>query len=91
MYSVVPVSGFRGPSEQQLKMMPEGYDFDVGTSTKISSGASLLFSIPLDRVKPEWYIQVRFDFSLPGPRRGYNPYSVADFTWEDLPHEPVSR
>lgn len=84
-YSVVPVSGFRGPSEEQLKTMPKGYATDVGTASKISPGGNLLFSIPLDRVTPRWYIQVRFDLALPGPKEGYNPYSLVDFNWDDLP------
>lgn len=84
-YSVVPVSGFRGPSEEQLKTMPKGYATDVGTSTTIPPGGNLLFSIPRDRVAPQWYIQVRFDFALPGPKEGYNPYSLVDYTWDDLP------
>lgn len=84
-YSVVPISGFRGPSEDQLKTMPHGYASDVGTSAKIPPGGNLLFSIPLDRVTPQWYIRVRFDFALPGPKEGYNPYSLVDFTWEDMP------
>jgi len=82
---VVPVPGFRGPSEGQLKSMPNGYATDVGTSVTILPGGTLLFSIPLDRVTPQWYIQVRFEFALPGPKEGYNPYSLVDFTWEDLP------
>jgi hypothetical protein len=84
-YSVVPVSGFRGPSEKQLKTMPHGYATDVGSSAKIPPGGTLLFSVPLDRVTPRWYIQARFDLALPGPRDGYNPYSLVDFSWDDLP------
>lgn len=84
-YSVVPVSGFRGPTEEQLKTMPKGYSTDVGTSVKIPPGGNLLFSVPLNRVTPRWYIQLRFDLALPGPGEGYHPYSLVDFTWDDLP------
>jgi len=84
-YSVVPVSGFRGPSEEQLKTMPSGYVTDVGTSSEIPPGGDLLFSVPLNRITPQWYIQIRFDFALSGPKEGYNPYSLVDFRWDDLP------
>jgi hypothetical protein len=84
-YSVVPVLGLRRPSEERIKKMPKGYSFHIGTFARIPPGGSLLFSIPFDRVSPEWYIQLRFDFLLPGPKEGYNPYSLVDFSWEDIP------
>lgn len=86
-YSVVPVSGILRSPDAQVKKIPTGYDFDVGTLVEVAPGENLLFSIPLDRVSPRWFIQVRFDLALPGPKNGYEPYSLVDFSWEDIPEK----
>jgi hypothetical protein len=84
-YSVVPLGGIHGPSVDQREKMPHGFHSDTGTTVDILPGRYLLFSIPSDRVGKHWYIQVRFDFTLPGPMEGYHPYSLVDFMWEDIP------
>jgi hypothetical protein len=84
-YLVVPAGGVHAPDEKERTQIPTGYNFHVGTAVTILPGHDLLFSVPLNSVSRYWYIQVRFDFVLRPLKEGYNPYSLVDFTWWDLP------
>jgi hypothetical protein len=93
-YEVVPVPGWNVPDSEQRKKMPFGLEADIGTLVTISPGGSLLFSVPAESVTAQWYIQVRFDFVFPAPKSrnyqpsgNYEPYSVADFTWYNIPEK----
>jgi hypothetical protein len=91
-YEVVPVGGLFAPDSEQKKKMPTGLQADIGTLATIPPKGDLLFSIPAESVSKHWFIQVRFRFVFPKPSKiiahpsgNYEPYSVADFTWYNIP------
>ena len=93
-YEVVPMSGRSAPNAEQRKKMPSGYAADIGTLVTIPPKGDFLFSIPAESVTKEWYIQIRFDFVFPKPKSknfqptgNYEPYSVADFDWYNIPEQ----
>jgi hypothetical protein len=69
------------------RQAPRGYSTDVGSLLTIGPGSNLLFSVPLDAVDPSWYVQVRFQFELPGDRTPQEPITLVDFGWQDLPKQ----
>ncbi len=64
---------------------PEGYYAEVGSVTTVHSGESVLFSVPSNHLSSEWYLRVRFTLAVSPDRIGDQPYSYADFRWEQLP------
>jgi hypothetical protein len=82
---------------------PKGYSAEVASLLTIPPGDNLLFSVPLDAVKecrhlqgPNpfsacWYLQVPFQFQLPGARTVERPIILVDFMWEDLPKQYRER
>lgn len=73
-----------GPSEPATKP-PEGYYAEVSSTTTIAPGESILFSVPSNHLSPNWYVRVRFTLAVSPNRIGDQPYSYADFRWEQLP------
>jgi hypothetical protein len=93
-FEVVPTAGRDAPDSEQRKKVPFGYAADIGTLVTIPPKGDLLFSVPAESVTKQWYIQVRFGFVLPEPKTvntppsgNYEPYSIADFTWYNIPEE----
>ena len=78
---VEPEDAFSGHNGE----MPRGYPrTEAMPATTIAPGSNLLFSVPLDHVRPSWYLQMYFYFDLPhAPYWG--PYSVLSFVWQDIP------
>ena len=70
---------------------PAGYSFHVVTSSVINPGKNFLFSIPRNHLSADWHIQVRFEFALPEPRLGIQPYGLVSYSWTDLPQEVRDR
>jgi hypothetical protein len=80
-----PSKGARdGPSESATKP-PEGYSAEVSSMTTIAPGESVLFSVPSNHLSPKWYLRVRFTLAVSLNRIGDQPYSYAEFRWEQLP------
>ncbi len=74
------------PLGQAQEVSPAGYPHpDVFSTTIISPGESLLFSVPLSHVSPSWGMQIRFYLDIPGHSYGSGPYSVVSFDWQDIP------
>jgi len=68
--------------------MPRGYPrTETMSATTITPGSNLLFSVPLDHVRPSWYLQMCFYLDLPNAPYGFGPYSVLSFVWQDLPEK----
>jgi hypothetical protein len=93
-FEVVPAAGRDAPNSEQRKKMPFGYAADIGTLATIPPKGSLLFSVPSESVTKQWFIQVRFGLALLDPKSGnfqpsgnYEPYSVADFNWYNIPEQ----
>ena len=89
----LPIVDYGGPTKPKPRAPPQeeppkGYFApDVISTTIISPGKDLLFSVPLNHVGPAWYLQVRFYFALPGEGYGTGPYSVVSFYWQGIPEE----
>jgi hypothetical protein len=65
---------------------PTGYDTtDVVSTMTVAPGEALIFSIPEEHVRPEWYVRIKFDFHLARAPKGRPPYSFTDFVWTDIP------
>ena len=88
-FDVVPRMGRIDSEVEEHQKMPRGYSVDSGTLTVIPPNGDLLFSVPAESVTNRWYIEVRFNFHIPSPKGSYHPYSVADFTWNDIPQRLV--
>lgn len=73
-----------GQSELTTKP-PEGYFAEVSSTTTVAPGESVLFSVPSNHLNPKWYLRVRFALAVSPNRIGDQPYSYADFRWEQLP------
>ena len=86
-FEVVPLTGRIDSDFGEHKKMPVGYAVDIGLTRIIPPKGDLLFSVPAESVTKQWYIRVRFDFDIPAPKGSYHPYSVADFTWYDIPKQ----
>jgi hypothetical protein len=93
-FEVVAKGGIWAPDQEQRKKMPFGYGADFGTLVQIPPKGALLFSIPAESVSEHWFIEVRFEFVLPEPKSSsgepsgnYEPYSVADFDWYNIPEK----
>ena len=91
-FDVLPNPGRSAPDSEQRKKMPFGYAADIGTLVTIPPKGDLLFSVPAESVSKNWFIQIRFEFALPEPKSikgepsgNYEPYSLADFTWYNIP------
>ena len=91
----LPILYFPGQAKSQPKppaspqeLPPEGYSLpDAFSTTVISPGDNLLFSVPVNHVGPSWYLQIRSYFELPGEGYGSGPYSVVSFDWQDIPEK----
>jgi hypothetical protein len=94
----IPTTGFGGIPEapetgpsKPTASPPEGYYAEVHSSMTVHPGENVLFSVPSDHLSPSWYLRVRFTLDVPRAKvvdRPYNqPYSYADFRWEQLPDE----
>lgn len=64
---------------------PEGYYAEVGSVTTVPSGGSVLFSVPSNHLSSRWYLRVRFTLAVSPNKIGDQPYSYADFRWEQVP------
>jgi hypothetical protein len=99
-FSASGIRGIPGPQEQApLKAAakpgeaisepaakpPEGYYAEVGSVTTVPPGESVLFSVPSNHLSSGWYLRVRFTVAVSPNRIGDQPYSYADFRWEQLP------
>jgi len=91
-FEVVPYGGISEADSEERKKMPHGLYTDVATLVTILPGKDFLFSVPAESVSKHWFIQVRFDFEFPeskktkgAPTGHYEPYSVADFDWYNVP------
>jgi len=83
-----PSKGAPKPAEdlsEPATKPPEGYYAEVGSVTTVAPGESVLFSVPSNHLSSEWYIRVRFMLAVSSDRIGDQPYSYADFRWEQLP------
>lgn len=73
----------RGQGRAELKP-PAGYSADLATLKRVEPGESVLFSVPLNHLSPQWYLRVEFTLDVSG-QRGDQPFSHAEFRWEALP------
>jgi hypothetical protein len=64
-------SGGHQPGPQVLKVIP--------------SGGEVLFSLPIDHVRPSWHLEIPFRFALKHEGSARPPYSYVAFFWDDLP------
>jgi len=101
VYDEVVSSAVRGPvvhfgglakgqsaSTDLSQAPPRGYALpDAFSTTTISPGESLSFSVPLNHVGPSWGLQIRFYLDLAGDSYGSGPYSVVSFDWQDMPEK----
>jgi hypothetical protein len=91
--AVKPIVHFNRPGgakhvEASHAKVARGYSPpDITSTTTVSSGENLLFSVPLNHVGPSWYLQVRFYLDVPGDPYDSGPYSVVSFNWQDIPQE----
>jgi|WetSurMetagenome_2_1015567.scaffolds.fasta_scaffold57805_1 hypothetical protein len=93
-HEVVPIqsASFSGSSDDRTKedalhrdlKPPSGYSAELATIRTVKPGESVLFSVPLDNLSPNWYLRVEFTLDVSG-QRGGQPYSYAEFRWEKLP------
>ena len=61
---------------------------DTFTGTVILPGKDRLFSVPINHINPNWYLQVRFDLNVKNPAsQGSYVYSYASFDWWRIPEE----
>lgn len=65
--------------------MPRGYSFHVSTLTTIDPGKDILFSVPVNHVRPGWFLQVPFQLVLAPVQAGVQPVCLAPFNWENIP------
>jgi hypothetical protein len=85
--TLIGPSGQVDSSNTAKREPPRGYSTDVGSLLIIAPGKNLLFSVPLNAVSESWYLQVRFQFQLPGARSVQAPLILVDFGWQDLPKQ----
>jgi hypothetical protein len=79
-----PKGAAGGPTEPSTKP-PEGYSAEVRSVTTVAPGESVLFSVPSNHLSPNWHLRVRFTLAVSPNKIGDQPYSYADFRWEQLP------
>lgn len=88
-YEVVPSSDGTANdgalNEPQLKRIPRGFSFHVGSLAVIEPGDFLVFRVPREHVGKKWHLEVKFDLVLSTPKSGIEPRSVVGFFWDDLP------
>jgi hypothetical protein len=79
----------KGPEPAQRPKAPQGYATYAGHVsglTRIASGGTLLFSVPINHVAgPNWYMRVRFSLDISGSQHG--PYSYVDSFTVHIPAE----
>ena len=76
------------PSKHTVTKMPQGYSLpDTFSTTRISPGESILFSVPANHVGPSWSIQIQFYLAPSKEAYGSGPYSVLSFDWVDIPEQ----
>jgi hypothetical protein len=99
LHEVVPIpkTGSGGipasadPRSEESGKAPEGYSSEVYSLTTVKPGESVLFSFPLEHLSPDWYVRVRFTLAVSSNKVGDQPYSFADFRWEQLPKDVRGR
>jgi hypothetical protein len=81
-----------GNEDSSPKDMPSSSWFEVGSIATITSGKSLLFSLPADHFSKRWHIHIPFEFALPpgkGPRDdaawGGTTEMFLSYSFHDLP------
>lgn len=73
---------------QRLKHKPAGYSLgDVSGVSTIQPGHDLLFSIPLNHVSEDWYMQVKFALDLKSYSSSLGPFTYLPFYDWDIPEE----
>jgi len=91
---VIPVGPIKGlmipggrpeQTESPKEKPPEGYSSEVSSTTVVTPGEDLLFSVPLNHVSPSWHMQVRFKLQLSDAGRVTQPESILAFYWQDIP------
>jgi len=90
-----PILHSEGNPKNQLRSsrltsakMPKGYSLpDTFSTTSISPGESILFSVPANHVNPSWSLEIRFYLGPSGALFGSGPYSVLTFDWVDIPEQ----
>jgi hypothetical protein len=67
---------------------PSGYSRpDTFSTTTITPGENLLFSVPLNHVGPSWGMEIRFYLDVVGDGFGSGPESIVSFYWDQIPEE----
>jgi hypothetical protein len=67
---------------------PSGYGWELAPIlTVVPAGETLLFSLPVTHVSPEWHIQIPFRLGLASDGRERPPYSYLSLFWDDLPED----
>jgi hypothetical protein len=81
-----------GDKERAREQAPEGYSSTASaySTMTVAPGKSVLFSIPKNHLARNWFIRVQFTLDV-GEARGDQPYSYADFRWEQLPASITRR
>jgi SAM-dependent methyltransferase len=71
---------------------PRGPAMSVGSSVRtLPPGGSLLFSVPINHVSPNWYLRVPFLLGPFNAEATRNVHSYVDFVWSKLPEEYRNR
>ena len=77
--------------EIQMRSIPDGYGFEVGSPITVAPGKDILFSVPSNHLSRCWHMEIPFKFKLPVgnvPRPenvGGQPLMHIYYTWWDLP------
>jgi hypothetical protein len=91
--SEVPLSTPVAQEESRNPEMPTGHMSEVSSSVTIDPGASILFSIPVNDLSPDWHIEIPYWFGLKDahtprpPVVGGEPRMVLTYGTWDLPEE----
>jgi hypothetical protein len=90
--NAVTITTDDGKKESELAQRPKppegyaAYASHVSGLTRVASGDTLLFSVPIDHVVgPYWYMRVRFSLDISGSQHG--PYSYVDSFTVYIPAE----
>lgn len=86
----IPEAPESRPSEP-IGRAPEGYYSEVGSAMTVAPSESVVFSVPSNHLSPGWYLRVRFTLAVSPSKVGDQPYSYADFRWEQLPDDVRKR
>jgi hypothetical protein len=85
----IPLSTDERPTQKIAKepsaKMPEGYEAELSSVTRVLPGKSLLFSVPRNHVSREWFLRVKFALAVSRPSVGTGPFTELDFFDEQIP------